>query len=151
MSQPQETSFSIGELPAETLAFVRQNLSALQTSLEQHESASLRFEQGTELRIPAPLLPLIVHALTRAAEGKRLILFAEDAEVPLQTAAKFLRVSPGFVQALLAKGELTTRPGDLQQNLRLADLLNWKERRQERSRKTLGEMREEAEELGLYE
>ena len=151
MSKSQEVSFSISDLPPKSLALVGEHLEVLKESLAQKQPASLKLGKGKEIPLPESLTALVVQALSGAAGGKRLVLVAEDEEVSPEKAAEFLHVSRPFLVKKLDAGEIPFHRVGSHRRILMADLIEYKQKRRQRSLETLQQMRQEAEDMGLYE
>jgi excisionase family DNA binding protein len=114
-------------------------------------SLRLGGEGAAEVEIPCPILELILRTLARAAAGKRVRLVEEDDEVSPEKAAEFLRVSRPYLVKKLEEGEIPFHFVGTHRRIAIADLIEYKRRRRARSLEALRQMREEAEEMGLYE
>ncbi|MGH9837615.1 MAG: helix-turn-helix domain-containing protein [Blastocatellia bacterium] len=151
MSNAQELSFSVNDLSPESIAGIRKNLEMLQEYLAKGQQASLRMGKGKEIPLPDSLINLVFQALTKAAAGKRIIIVEEDDEVSPEKAAKFLHVSRPFLVKKLDAGEVPFHWVGTHRRILMSDLVEYKRERRERSQELLRQMREEAEDMGLYE
>jgi excisionase family DNA binding protein len=151
MSSHQELSFSVSELSPESLAFVRKNIDLLKKYLAKRQPASLKLGKNTEIQLPESVIALIFQALSRAADGKKIVLVEEEEEVSPEKAAKFLHVSRPFLVKKLDAGEIPFHWVGTHRRILISDLIKYKQERRQRSQEILRQMREEAEETGLYE
>jgi excisionase family DNA binding protein len=151
MSKAQELSFSLSELPPESLASVRKSLGLLKGYSAKRQSASLKLGKGAEIQLPKGLAALVVQALSKAAEGKKIVIVEEDDEVSPERAAEFLRVSRPFLVKKLDAGEIPFHRVGAHRRILMSDLIEYKRQRRQSGQEALRRMREEAEELGLYE
>jgi excisionase family DNA binding protein len=151
MSSHQELSFSVSELSPESLAFVRKNIDLLKKYLAKRQPASLKLGKNTEIQLPESVIALIFQALSRAADGKKIVLVEEEEEVSPEKAAEFLRVSRPFLVKKLDAGEIPFHWVGTHRRILMSDLIKYKQERRQRSQEILQQMREEAEETGLYE
>jgi excisionase family DNA binding protein len=151
MNKPQALSFSVSELPPESLALVRKHLALLQEYLASKQPASLKLGKGKEIPLPEPLTALVMRALCSAADGKKMVLVEEDEEVSPEKAAQVLHVSRPFLIKKLEAGELPFHWVGSHRRILMSDLLEYKPQRRQRSLEALQQMREEAEEMELYE
>ena len=71
MWKPQEVSFSVSDLPPESLALLRKHLEVLKEGLTTQQPISLKLK-NKEIPLPASLAALVVQALSSAADGKSL-------------------------------------------------------------------------------
>jgi excisionase family DNA binding protein len=151
MSSHQELSFSVSELSPESLAFVRKNIDLLKKYLAKRQPASLKLGKNTEIQLPESVIALIFQALSRAADGKKIVLVEEEEEVSPEKAAEFLHVSRPFLVKKLDAGEIPFHWVGTHRRILISDLIKYKQERRQRSQEILQQMREEAEETGLYE
>jgi excisionase family DNA binding protein len=151
MTKPQELSFSVSDLPPESLALVRKHLALLQEYLARKQPASLKLGKGEEIPLPESLTALVMRALSSAADGKKIVLVEEDEEVSPAKAAEMLHVSRPFLVKKLDAGEIPFHWVGSHRRMLMSDLIEYKWKRRQRSLETLQEMREEAEDMGLYE
>jgi excisionase family DNA binding protein len=151
MSKTQELSFSVSDLSPESVATIRKNLDALKEYLSKGQVASIRIGKGKEIPLPESLINLFSQALTKAAAGKKVVLVEEDDEVSPEKAAEFLHVSRPFLVKQLDAGEIPFHLVGTHRRILMSDIIEYKRKRKERTREILQQMREDAEELGLYE
>lgn len=151
MSNTQELSFSVSDLSPESVATIRKNLDALKEYLSKGQVASIRVGKGKEIPLPESLINLFSQALTKAAAGKKVVIVEEDDEVSPEKAAEFLHVSRPFLVKQLDAGEIPFHMVGTHRRILMSDIIEYKRKRKERTREILQQMREEAEELGLYE
>lgn len=151
MIDAQELSFSVSDLSPESVALIRKNLDALKEYLAKGQFPSLKVGRGKEIPIPESLINLFSQALTKAAAGKKIVIVEEDDEVSPEKAAKFLHISRPFLVKRLDAGEIPFHWVGSHRRILMSDLIEYKQKRKERTREILQQMREEAEEMGLYE
>jgi excisionase family DNA binding protein len=151
MSSHQELSFSVSELSPESLAFVRKNIDLLKKYLAKRQPASLKLGKNTEIQLPESVIALIFQVLSRAADGKKIVLVEEEEEVSPEKAAEFLHVSRPFLVKKLDAGEIPFHWVGTHRRILISDLIKYKQERRQRSQEILRQLREEAEETGLYE
>lgn len=151
MNPPAEISFSLSDVPPEILAQFQQRLQRLQGIAALSSSVALKIGKEPELPVPEALVKLLLQALQQAAAGKKVVLVEADTEISPEKAAALLHVSRPFLVKQMESGIIPFHWVGTHRRLRLADVLAYKEQRQAQSRETLRQMREEAEDLGLYE
>lgn len=151
MSNTGELSFSVSDLSPESVATIRKNLDVLKEYLSKGQVASIRVGKGKEIPLPESLIDLFSQALTKAAAGKKVVIVEEDDEVSPEKAAEFLHVSRPFLVKQLDAGEIPFHMVGTHRRILMSDIIDYKRKRKERTRDILQQMREEAEELGLYE
>jgi excisionase family DNA binding protein len=108
-------------------------------------------EQGKEIPLPESLINLISQALTKAVDGKKIVIIEKDDEVSPEKAAEFLHISRPFLLKRLDAGEIPFHMVGSHRRILMSDLIEYKRNRKERTRELLQQMREEAEEMELYE
>lgn len=79
------------------------------------------------------------------------MIVEEDNEVSPEKAAEFLHVSRPFLVKQLDAGEIPFHMVGTHRRILMSDIIEYKRKRKERTQEILQQMREEAEELGLYE
>jgi excisionase family DNA binding protein len=151
MGKAQEYSFLTSDLPPKALALIRKHRKALEHYLTKRQPASLKLGPGHEIPLPESLARLVVQALAGAGEGRRIVLLEDTAEMTPEEAAAFLHISRPYLVKKLGAGEIPFHWVGSHRRLLVADLIAYKEQRRQRSLATLQQLREEAEELGLYE
>jgi excisionase family DNA binding protein len=151
MQKSQEVSFSVSDLPPESLALVRKHLALLQDYLARKRPASLKLGKDKEIPLPDSLTTLVIRALCGAADGKKIVLVEEDEEVSPEKAAEVLHVSRPFLVKKLDAGEIPFHWVGSHRRLLMSDLIEYKRQRRQQSLERLQQMREEAEEMKLYE
>src|SRR5215510_8237418 len=82
---------------------------------------------------------------------RKVMIVEEDDEISPEKAAEFLYVSRPFLAKQLAAGEIPFHMVGTHRRILMSDIIEYKRKRKERTREILQQMREEAEELGLYE
>lgn len=151
MNATAEISFSLSDVPPEILTQFQQRLQRWQGLPPPHSTVALKIGKEPELPVPEALVKLLLQALQQAAAGKKVVLVETDTEISPEKAASLLHVSRPFLVKQMERGALPFHWVGTHRRLRLADVLAYKEQRQAQSRETLRQMREEAEDLGLYE
>jgi excisionase family DNA binding protein len=151
MSNTWELSFSVSDLSPESVAMIRKNLDALKEYLSKGQVASIRVGKGKEIPLPESLINLFSQALSKVAAGKKVVIVEEDDEVSPEKAAEFLHVSRPFLVKQLDAGEIPFHMVGTHRRILMSDIIEYKRKRKERTQELLRQMREEAEELGLYE
>lgn len=99
--------------------------------------------------IPARAIEMIVDFLIAMAERKPVSVIPHTAELTTQQAADFLNVSRPHLVSLVDKGEITHRMVGTHRRVRVADLLAYKKRSDEKRRAAIHSMVAEAQKLGL--
>lgn len=151
MNPITEISFSLSDLSPELLTQFQQRLQQLQGAAARRPAVALKIGQEPELVLPDALVKFLLQALQQAAVGKKVVLADADAEISPEKAAVLLHVSRPFLVKQLDSGAIPFHWVGTHRRLRLTDVLAYKQQRQAQSRELLRQMREEAEDLGLYE
>lgn len=151
MKQYQPQSFSLNDFTPEALAQFQQSFARLQISSKTSQKAALRIGQQPEIQLPDALVELLLQALSQAAAGKKVTLVDTDEEISAEKAATLLQVSRPFLVKQLESGAMPFHWVGTHRRLRLADVIAYRQQRTAKSLEALRQMREEAEEIGLYE
>ncbi len=151
MAKSQELSFRASDLPPKALAGIRKHREELERYLRKKRSASLKLGPDHEIPLPESLTVLVVQALARAGEGKRIVLIEENEEMSPAAAAAFLGVSRPYLVKKLEAGALPFHWVGSHRRMRVADVRKYQQQRRHRSLALLQQMRDDAEDLGLYE
>jgi excisionase family DNA binding protein len=150
MGKSQDFSFRASDLPPKTLAVIRKYREELEQYLTKKQPASLKLGPGHEIPLPEALTRLVVQALASAGEGKRIVLLEETEEMTPEEAATFLHVSRPYLVKKLEAGEIPFHWVGSHRRLLVTDVIAYKQQLRLRSLATLQQLREEAEDLGLY-
>jgi excisionase family DNA binding protein len=147
MPQNISQTFSLDDFTPELLA----QFQASRVRSKGKPKAALRLGRQPEIQLPNALVELLVQALSQAAAGKKVSLIDEDEMISPEKAAALLQVSRPFLVKQLEAGAMPFHWVGSHRRLRLADVITYRQERTEKSYSALKQMREEAEELGLYE
>src|SRR5262245_51989800 len=137
MSNTQDLSFSVNELSPESLAAIRKNLDALKEYLAKGQSPIIKVGKGKEIPLPESLINLISQALTKAVDGKKIVIIEEDDEVSPEKAAEFLHISRPFLVKRLDAGEIPFHMVGSHRRILMSDLIEYKRKRKERTQELL--------------
>src|SRR5690242_13278966 len=151
MGKSQQLSFRASDLSPKARAVIRKHREELEHYLTKKQSASLKLGPGQEIPPPESLTRLVVQALASAEAGQRVVLLEENEEMTPEEAAAFLHVSRPYLVKQLEAGEIPFHWVGAHRRLLAADVIAYKQHRRQRSLATLQQLREEAEDLGLYE
>jgi excisionase family DNA binding protein len=113
----------------------------LQEYLARKQPASLKLGKGKEIPLPESLTALVIRALFRAADGKKIVRVEEGEEVSPEKAAEVLHVSRPFLVKRLDAGELPFHWVGSHRRILMSDLIEYKRKRRQRSLETLQQMR----------
>jgi excisionase family DNA binding protein len=147
MPQNLSQSFSLDDFTPELLAQFQKS----HTRSEGKPKAALQLGRQPEIQLPKALVDLLLQALAQAAAGKKVSLIDEDEMISPEKAAVLLQVSRPFLVKQLEAGAIPFHWVGSHRRLRLADVITYRQQRTEKSYAALRQMREEAEEMGLYE
>ena len=130
---------------------------ALQDYLREHPASPTRLRLGESpegeksILVPAVAFALFAGILQELAAGHSVTVAVAQAEVTTQQAADLLNVSRPFLIGLLEKQQIPYRRVGNRRKILLADLLEYKQRDDNRRHALLDELAAEAQELGLYD
>jgi excisionase family DNA binding protein len=115
-------------------------------------SIHIRTKDLHEANIPLPLsaVHLLLHALQEMAEGHSVALVPVDTELTTQQAAELMRVSRPSLIKMLDDRKLPYRKVGAHRRVRYEDVMNYLKTERDRRTKTMMELVEETERLGLY-
>ena len=132
---------------------IEQDVKRLSECLAAGRPVSLRLsdEQGTEIRLPVATAEMIREALTLERDGKSFLLVEEEEEVSPEKAAEMLRISRPTLLKKLDSGEIPFHYVGSHRRIKVADVLAYRRRQKERAQAAIKQMRDEADELGVYE
>lgn len=140
-------------LSQQTRQQIEQDIERLSESLAAGKPVRLTLgdDKGTEIALPVATVELIRAALTLECDGKGFILLEEDAEVSPEKAAEMLRISRPTLLKKLDSGELPFHYVGSHRRIAVADVLAYRSKQKERAHAALWQMRNEADEMGIYE
>jgi excisionase family DNA binding protein len=122
------------------------NLSKL---LEQ--GRTLVTENGDRITVPEPIYQLLCDIVPLLKQGQAVQLINTEQVITTQVAADILRMSRPHLIKLLNEGVLSfTRVGE-QRRLKLAEVLEYRDRRQRESEERLRDLLAMAQETGTYQ
>ena len=138
-------------LSQQTRQQIEQDIKRLSESLMAGLPARLRLGDDQEIALPVAAVELIREALTLERDGKGFLLLEEDAEVSPEKAAEMLRVSRPTLLKKLDGGEIPFHYVGSHRRIAVADVLAYRHTQKERAQTALRQMRDEADEMGIYE
>lgn len=143
---------TLNDLPsAETADLARESATALSRMLREHpaiDRAQVRLGQE-DLILPRAALDLLRKLLAEMAQGNAVTIVPIHAELTTQEAADMLNVSRPYLVKLLTEEQIPHTMVGSHRRVRLRDLLEFKQRQDERSRDALDELAEQAQELDM--
>lgn len=140
-------------LSQQTRQQIERDIERLSESLAAGRPIKLRLgdDQGTEIVLPIATIELIREALTLERDGKGFLLLEEEAEVSPEKAAEMLRISRPTLLKKLDSGEIPFHYVGSHRRIAVANVLAYRSKQKERAQAALRQMRDEADELGIYE
>jgi len=123
----------------ETAALARSSAEAMSRLLAREggaERARVRLDD-TDLVLPRQALSLLRDLLVEMAQGNAVTVVPTHAELTTQQAAELLNVSRPHVVKLLEEGAIPFHRVGTHRRIRYADLMAYKQEREERSRAAL--------------
>lgn len=106
-------------------------------------------KQEFVLAIPAGAVRLLLGILTQMSEGNAVTLIPINAELTTQEAADLIHVSRPFLVRLLESGDIPHHKVGTHRRIKLTDLMIYKKKMEEESRKAREELTREAQELDM--
>lgn len=128
---------------------VAQDTSARLAGLDGAGHATLHVGRE-KLELPPSALKMLVVILGEFAKGRAVALSPVEVEVSTQRAADILNVSRPYFVKLLERGELPFHLVGTHRRVRLADVLEYRAVVKARAERSLDEITELSEEMGLY-
>lgn len=141
----------LGTLSQQTRQQIEQDIKRLSESLTAGLPAKLKFGDEQEIALPTAAVELIREALTLERDGKGFLLLEEDAEVSPEKAAEMLRISRPTLLKKLDGGEIPFHYVGAHRRISVTDLLAYRQTQKERAQTALQQMRDDADEMGIYE
>ncbi|BAY28515.1 hypothetical protein NIES2107_03450 [Nostoc carneum NIES-2107] len=111
----------------------------------------LALANGEQISIPKSVYQAICKVVHKMALGQTVAIVPEERELTTQQAANFLNVSRPYLINLLEQGEIPYIQVGSHRRVNFDDLNNYKQQRDEKRRKLLGELIAASQELGFYE
>ncbi|MDT0378602.1 helix-turn-helix domain-containing protein [Streptomyces sp. DSM 42041] len=113
---------------------LREALERVAERRAREADAVVRYADGTELRVPSPLLEVLRAAAGELSQGHAVTILATETELTPAEAAALLGLSRPFVVRLFDEGAIpsTHLPGSRHRVVRLDDVLAFAERRRRR-------------------
>ncbi len=138
-------------LSQQTRLQIERDIERLSESLAAGRPVRLRLGDDQEIALPLATIELIREALTLERDGKGFLLLEEDAEVSPEKAADMLRISRPTLLKKLDGGEIPFHYVGSHRRIAVADVLAYRSKQKERAQAALQQMRDEADEMGIYE
>jgi excisionase family DNA binding protein len=125
-------------------------LTAMATLLLRTQVTKLVAANGVELMLPESVQRLIQQGVQSLAQGHAVSLMPLHQELSTNEAADLLGVSRPYLVRLLEQGAIPFAMTGTHRRVRLKDLISYKERRDAGRRRTLDQLTQMSEDLGLY-
>lgn len=106
-------------------------------------------EQEATITLPAKAAELLLSILVQMAEGKAVTILPTHAEITTQQAADLLNVSRPYFVRLIEKGEIPFRKVGTHRRVYLGEVMAYRERIEKARERSLDELAELSQELGL--
>ncbi len=105
--------------------------------------------QAHQIELPTSALRLLIDILAELSDGNAVKVVPVHAELTTQEAADMLNVSRPHLVKLLEEGQLTFHRTGKHRRVLFADLMAFKERRDQGSREAMAALAQQAQELGM--
>lgn len=123
----------------------------LSTKMEVQKIAIQDADDNThQIELPTSSLTLLMSILGELANGNAVQVVPVHAELTTQEAANILNISRPHMVKLLEEGKLPFHKTGRHRRVLFADLMNYKEQRDNESRTAMQELADLSQELGLY-
>lgn len=123
----------------------------LSTKMEVQKIAIQDADDNThQIELPTSSLTLLMSILGELANGNAVQVVPVHAELTTQEAANILNISRPHMVKLLEDGKLPFHKTGRHRRVLFADLMNYKEQRDNESRTAMQELTDLSQELGLY-
>ncbi len=127
-------------------------LTVIATALARSgQSFRLVDSDGSPIDVPGELVVMLRAVVEQLRAGNGVSVASVHAELTTVEAAEMLGVSRPHLVKLLEQGAMPHRMVGSHRRVRLVDVLAYRDRQDERSRRALDELTAQAEELGLYD
>jgi excisionase family DNA binding protein len=139
---------------AEEIALAKESgrvLSTVLTTRTETQQIDFHDNKGTvrSVLIPTSALRLLLNVLAEIGQGNAVSLMPIHAELTTQEAADILGVSRPFFVQLLEKGDIPFHKIGTHRRVRYQDVMAYKSHIDSERRKTLDELSEQAQKLGM--
>ncbi len=130
----------------------QQELSLIAAALARTGHGRLLVDaDGEPIAVPSELMLLLRAVVEQLRAGNGVSVAPLHAELTTVEAAELLGVSRPHLVKLLDQGAMPHRMVGSHRRVRLVDVLAYRDRQDEQSRRALDELTAQAEELGLYD
>ncbi|MFZ1489277.1 MAG: helix-turn-helix domain-containing protein [Ilumatobacteraceae bacterium] len=130
----------------------QQQLSLIAAALAQPGDRRLLVDaDGERVAVPSELVTVLRAVVEQLRAGNGVSVASLHAELTTVEAAEMLGVSRPHLVKLLEHGAMPHRMVGSHRRVRIVDVLAYRDRQDEESRRALDELTAQAEELGLYD
>lgn len=105
---------------------------------------------GHRIEVPAPLTDVMTQAAILLADGRNVVVMADDEMITTQTAAKLLNVSRQYIVRLIDRGDLPATMVGSHRRLFAVDVEEYRKVRDAERGRALDQLAHLSEELGGY-
>jgi len=134
---------------ASTMRELRAVAATLRDQFKPGESVRLTSGSGASVELPSEMATALISIIGSVALGSAVAVLPLPTEVTTTEAAALLNVSRPHLVTLLESGEISFTEVGTHRRIRLADIVAFREARQERFRRAMLRIYEVTEELGL--
>jgi len=113
--------------------------------------AKLAGPKGDEMFLSGPLFEVLERVAESLTRGEAVAVIPIHQQLTTNQAAELLNVSRQYLVRLLDEGKIPFDKTGTHRRIRVGDLMEFKEQRDERRRQTLSEMTRRSQEMGLYD
>lgn len=113
--------------------------------------AALVGPSGERVRLPHPVYEVLVEVIEAMRAGRAITVVPSAQRLTTQEAADLIGISRPTLVKLLDAGKIPYEQPGRHRRVRLADVLEYRDRRRRERRETLDELVRQTAELGLYE
>jgi excisionase family DNA binding protein len=107
--------------------------------------------RGGEITLSPSVVRILSRVFDELAQGHAVTVLPLDEELTTQEAADLLHVSRPYFVTLLDQGELSFRKVGNQRRVRLREVIAYKQQQYERSTRTMQDIADLSDEMGLYD
>lgn len=120
--------------------------------LEESQCAKLVSADGKEeIILPHTVFQVLRQIVYHMMRGRAIFIVPANKEVTTQEAADLLNVSRPFLIKLLEEGKIPFIKVGTHRRIRFSDLMDYKQRRDEKRERALEEIAQVSQELGIYD
>ncbi|BCJ28159.1 hypothetical protein Asera_22670 [Actinocatenispora sera] len=113
--------------------------------------AKLIGADGTAIELPPRLHEVLVNAVEALANGYAITIAPQHTTLTTQQAADFLGVSRPTLTKMLEAGKIPFEKPNMHRRVKLADLIDYQQRRRSERRSALRQLTQDSIDMGLYD